>query len=65
MVRELDIWRSAASIVKTHGHTAPMICAELVDRWAKRGDQDASDNWRRIMEAARALTEAGSGRNAS
>jgi hypothetical protein len=60
MVEEIDVWRSAASMVKTHGDAAPMVCAELVDRWGKRGDQEASDNWRRIMEAARTLTEAGS-----
>ena len=57
MVDEIDVWRSAAAMVKTHGDAAPMHCAELVDRWAKRGDQEASETWRRIMEAARALTE--------
>jgi hypothetical protein len=59
MVDEMDVWRSAASMVKTHGDAAPMHCAELVDRWAKRGDQEASENWRRIMEATRALVEVG------
>jgi hypothetical protein len=64
MVLDMDVWRSAASMVKTHGDKAPMVCAELVDRWAKRGDAEASDNWRRIRDAASALTEAGSTKNA-
>jgi hypothetical protein len=62
MVMEMDVWRSAASMVKTHGDAAPEMCAGLVDRWARRGDQEAAENWRRIMEATRALTEAGSDR---
>jgi hypothetical protein len=65
MVEEMDIWRSAAAMVKTHGDAAPMQCAELVDRWAKRGDHEASETWRRIMEASRALSESGAGRKAS
>ncbi|MDB5734496.1 MAG: hypothetical protein JWN16_1133 [Alphaproteobacteria bacterium] len=65
MVEELDVWRSAAAMVKTHGEAAPMHCAELVDRWAKRGDQEASETWRRIMEASRALSESGTDKKAN
>jgi len=65
MVEEMDVWRSAASMVKTYGDAAPMHCAELVERWAKRGDQEASETRRRIMEAARALAKCGSDGNPS
>jgi hypothetical protein len=65
MVDEIDVWRSAAAMVKTHGDAAPMVCAELVDRWGGRGDQEAADNWRRIMEAAKALTTCGSDKTAN
>lgn len=60
MVQDMDIWRSAASMVKAHGDNAPVVCVELMDRWAKRGDPEALETWRRIMEATRRLTECGS-----
>ncbi len=57
MVSDLDIWRSAASMMKTHGDGAAMACAELVDRWERRGDTEAAQTWRRIQDATRALTQ--------
>jgi hypothetical protein len=65
MVSDLDIWRSAASMMKTHGDGAAMACAELVDRWQRRGDQEAAQTWRRIQDATRALSQGGLDRKAS
>lgn len=56
MVEDKDVRQSAASIVKIHGDTATRVCADMADRWAKRGDPEAAENWRRIMEATRNLT---------
>jgi hypothetical protein len=57
MIQEIDVWRSAASMVKAHGDDAPMVCTELVERWAGRGDTEAAKVWTRIMDATRALTQ--------
>jgi hypothetical protein len=57
MVLDMDVWRSAASMVKIHGDVAPMACAELVEKWERRGDEVAARNWRRIMDAARTLAD--------
>lgn len=65
MVSDLDIWRSAASMMKTHGDGAAMACAELVDRWERRGDTEAAQTWRRIQDATRALTQCDLDRKAS
>jgi hypothetical protein len=48
------LFDETAAAGSLHGDKAPMACAEMVDRWGRRGDQEAAENWRRIMEAARA-----------
>jgi hypothetical protein len=42
-------------MLKQHGDKAPMACAHIAEKWARRGDETAAENWRRITEAARAL----------
>jgi hypothetical protein len=53
---ETDIFRSAETLVRNHGDKAAMECANMVDRWTARGDNDAADVWRRVLRAVRKMT---------
>jgi hypothetical protein len=55
VVEDSDIFRAAESLLRNHGEKAAMECANLVDRWTARGDKDAADVWRRVMQAVRAM----------
>jgi hypothetical protein len=55
MVEEMDIFRSAESLLRNHGPKAAMECAQMVDRWTARGDKEAAEVWRRVMIAVRKM----------
>ena len=55
MVEEMDIYRSAESLLRNHGEKAAMECANMVDRWTARGDKEAANVWRRVMLTVRKL----------
>ncbi len=53
MVLDKDILLAAKGLLRNHGDKAAMECAEMVDRWERRGDEKAAQVWRRIMNAIR------------
>jgi hypothetical protein len=55
LANEKDILRSAETLIRAHGKSAAMICAENVAKWKARGDAKAAQLWADIMEAVRNL----------
>jgi hypothetical protein len=55
MVEDRDIFRAAEGLLRNHGDKAPMECASMAERWARRGDIEAAEVWRRIMTAIREM----------
>ena len=51
MVPNLDIYRSAAVIVKQHGEDAPIHAAMRADAMLDKGDLDGYALWKRIVKA--------------
>ena len=50
MVEDCDIQRTAEGLLRAHGEKAVMECAQMADRWTKRGDAEAALVWQRVME---------------
>jgi guanylate kinase len=59
MVLDKDIYRTAAGLTKIHGADTAQECAELAERWEKRGDEEAAEVWRRILSAVREIEQLG------
>ena len=55
MATDDEIQKAAASLLNTHGDKALMECAHMVDKWSVK-DPEASDMWRRVLEAIRQRT---------
>ena len=51
MTSELDVWRTAAVLVREHGDGAGMEAAFRADDMMERGDLDACALWKRVMAA--------------
>jgi hypothetical protein len=56
MTSDRDILLTAQGLLRNHGEKAAMECAEMADRWAARGDNDAAEMWRRVMKEIRGLS---------
>jgi len=55
MIADEAIFETAHGLLKILGEQAAMECAEMADSWAKRGDVEASEIWKRVMAAVRKL----------
>ncbi len=51
MITELDVWRSAAVLVREHGDGAAMEAAFRADERMECGDLDGCALWKRVMAA--------------
>ncbi len=51
MIPDLDIYRSAQTLVKRHGQDAPIHAAMRADDMLDKGDLDGYAVWRRILRA--------------
>ena len=49
MIEEIDIWRSAALLVKHHGDEAPVHAAMRAEELLDAGDIDGQRVWLRIL----------------
>ncbi len=55
MISDLDIYRSAQTLVKQHGQDAPIHAATRADAMLDKGDLDGYAVWRRILRAVEEL----------
>ncbi len=55
MTPNLDIYRSAAVLVKRHGQDAPIHAAMRADAMLEKGDLDGGAVWKRILKAVEEL----------
>ncbi len=55
MISDIDIYRSAHVIVKTHGRDAPIKAAMRADDMLEKGDLRGYAVWRRILKAVEEL----------
>ena len=55
MTSDLDIWRSAQTLVKRHGQDAPIHAAMRADAMLDKGDLDGYAVWMRILRAVEEL----------
>jgi hypothetical protein len=54
-MEEIDIWRTAALLVKKHGEDADLHAAPHMDAMIARGDPAGEAVWRSIMRAIKVL----------
>jgi hypothetical protein len=52
-----QIQRSAEALIRNHGSDAAMVCAQIAERWIKRGDPAAAELWTRFMHACRKMLD--------
>ena len=52
-VDDIDIFRSAVTLIKQHGDEAPIHAAMKADDMLERGDMDGRSVWLRIVDAIR------------
>ncbi len=55
MISDIDIYRSAHGIVKTHDKDAPIEAAMRADEMLENGDLRGYAVWRRILKAVEEL----------
>ncbi len=55
MTSDLDIWRSAQTLIKQHGEDAPIEAAIRADAMLEKGDLDGCAVWKRILRAVEKL----------
>ena len=48
---ELEIFQSAAVLIREHGDDAPIHAAQMIDDMLDKGDMDGRDTWKRIAVA--------------
>ncbi len=51
MTSELDVWRSAAVLMREHGDGAAVEAAFRADERPEHGDIDGCALWKRVMKA--------------
>ncbi len=59
MISDIDIYRSAQVIVKTHGRDAPIETAMRADEMLEKGDVAGYAVWKRILKAVEELQRMG------
>ena len=55
-MNEVDIWRTAAFLLKEHGNEAGLIATERADILLSEGNRALSFAWMRIVQAIRELS---------
>ncbi len=55
MISHLDIYRTAAGLVKQHGEDAPIHAAMRADAMLEKGDMEGCAVWKRILRAVEEL----------
>ncbi len=55
MIPDLDIYRSAAVLIREHGEDAALEAAQRADAMLERGDMEGAAVWRRILGAVEEL----------
>ncbi len=55
MTSDLDIYRTAAVLIKQHGQDAPIHAAMRADVLLEAGDMDGLAVWKRILRAVEEL----------
>lgn len=58
MISDIDIWRSAATLVRQHGAQAPSMAARRCNELIDCGDIDGQQVWFRILRATKKLQQA-------
>ncbi len=61
MTSDLDIYRSANTLIKQHGEDAPIEAAMRADAMLEAGDLDGLAVWKRVLRAAEELQGTGPG----
>ncbi len=51
MIPDLDIYRSANTLIKQHGEDPPIHAAMRVDAMLEAGDLDGYAAWKRVLRA--------------
>ena len=59
MIPDLDIYRSAKTLIDQHGEDAPIHAAMRADAMLESGDLDGVSVWKRILKAVEELQGAG------
>ena len=59
MTSDLDIYRSAKTLINQHGKDAPMEAAMKADAMLEKGDLDAYAVWKRILRVVEELQGTG------
>ncbi len=55
MIHDIDIYRTAAVLIKQHGQDAPIHAAMRADAMLEAGDLDGLAVWKRILRAVEEL----------
>lgn len=55
MTSDLDIYRSAAVLIRQHGENAPLEVARLADTMLEKGDLEGQRVWKRVLAAVKEL----------
>ncbi len=55
MISDLDVFRSAAVLVREHGQDAALEAAKRADAMLEKGDMEGAAVWRRIVKAVEEL----------
>lgn len=53
MIDQVDIQRAAFGVMRAYGEEAETECSQLIERWEKRGDQEAVHLWRSVLKVVR------------
>lgn len=54
-ISDLDIYRSAAVLIRQHGEDASLEAARCADAFLEKGDADGERVWLRILAAVKVL----------
>ncbi|MEQ8354643.1 MAG: hypothetical protein RH942_03825 [Kiloniellaceae bacterium] len=55
MISDLDIYRSAAVLIREHGEDAAFEAARLANAMLEKGDLDGQRAWKRVIAAVKHL----------
>lgn len=58
MIADIDIWRTAALLVKQHREEARIIAGQRADELFEAGDYEGAAVWRLIVKTIEELTRA-------
>jgi hypothetical protein len=52
---DIDIWRTAQLLIKTHGAEADLAAAHRVDAMIEAGDPAGEATWKKVLAATKEL----------